>query len=250
MKQSTAAIERHKKSLEAQKQALIELKTGNEGRDVSSSHLNPQQHANQQRLRESNQLAFAVSSLVAYTAARPDCSQIEDLQRSNFEQLQQLHGQSTRAADLLVSTTSERLERHDRVLDALAKLTPKVQASHSSASVDVRTIDQWCHALATLREQAVKVHIDTVMLNALCADSGTVLTYERSEETAPEMEELRAELKSLLDEILSVAKMVVANDLREPILKSLERSTASSRRRQSDWLEYVRTTISRHNVHR
>lgn len=123
------------------------------------------------------------------------------------------------------------------MLDALAKLASKVRESHGSASVNTNTIDQWCHALATLREQTIKVHIDTVMLNELYADSGTALTDEGNKE----IEELRAEVKSLHEEILSVAKMVVANGLREPILDGLQKSTASSRQGRSEWFEYVRT---------
>lgn len=170
-----------------------------------------------------------------------DFSQIEDLQRSNYEQLQQTYDRSTRAADLLVSVTSERLERHDQVLDALAKLASKVRESHGGAGVNVNTIDQWCHALATLREQTVKLHIDTVTLNELYTDSSTTLADEGNKESAFEIEELRAEIKSLRDEILSVAKMVVANDLREPILKGLQKSTACSRQGRSEWFEYVKT---------
>ena len=66
LKQSTAVIERHKKSLETQKQALIELKAEKEGRDVPSSH--------QHRLRERSQLAFAVSPLINQTVAHTDYS--------------------------------------------------------------------------------------------------------------------------------------------------------------------------------
>jgi len=241
LKQSTAIIEKHKKSLEAQKRALLELKAENEGLDVHSSCPNPQQDANQQRIRESSQLAFAVSTLVIHKVVHANYSQIEDLQRSNHEQLQQTHERSTRAADLLVSTSSERLERHDQVLDALAKLASKVRESHGSANVNIGTINQWCHTLATLREQAVKAHIDTITLNKLCVDSDAALADEKSEEAVSEMEELQAEIKSLHDEILSVAKMVVASDLREPILKSLQKSTASSRQGRSEWFEYVKT---------
>ena len=241
LKQSTAVIEKHTKSLETQKQAIIELQAEKEGHDMPSSYANPQQDANQQRLRESSQLKFAVSPLIIHRGVHSDFSKIEDLQRSNYDQLQQTYGRSIQAADLLVSVTSERLERHDQVLDALAKLASKVRESHGSAGVNMNTIDQWCHALATLREQAVKVHIDTVMLNELYVESGPALTDAGNEETASEIEELRVEVKSLHDEILSVAKMIVANDLREPILKGLQKSTASSRQGRSEWFEYVKT---------
>ena len=74
LKQSTAVIERHKKSLETQKQALIEIKAETEGHDLPGSHANHQHDANQQRLRESSQLAFAVSSLITQTVAHTDYS--------------------------------------------------------------------------------------------------------------------------------------------------------------------------------
>ena len=127
------------------------------------------------------------------------------------------------------------------MLDALAKLASKVRESHGNASINISTINQWCNTLATLREQAVKAHIEAVTLNKLCVDSSESLADERSEEAVSEMEELQAEIKSLHDEILSVAKMAVESDLREPILKGLQKSTASSRQGRSEWFEYVRT---------
>ena len=66
LKQSAAVIERHKKSLEVQKRALLEMKAEKECHDVPISYVNPQQDANQQRLRESSQLTFAVSPLVIH----------------------------------------------------------------------------------------------------------------------------------------------------------------------------------------
>lgn len=61
LKQSTAAIEKHTRSLEAQKRALSELKAQREAKDASTSLLEPQEDASQLRLRESSQLTFAVS---------------------------------------------------------------------------------------------------------------------------------------------------------------------------------------------
>ena len=61
LKQSTAAIERHTKSLEAQKRVLSELRAQREGQDASASLLEPQEDTDQQRLRERSQLTFAVS---------------------------------------------------------------------------------------------------------------------------------------------------------------------------------------------
>lgn len=62
LKQSTAAIERHTKSLEAQKRALLKLKAEREGEDTSTSILDPKEDDHRLRLRESSQLTFAVSS--------------------------------------------------------------------------------------------------------------------------------------------------------------------------------------------
>jgi len=61
LKHSTAAIERHTKSLEAQKRVLSELRAHREGQDASTSFLEPEEDTNQQRLRERGQLTFAVS---------------------------------------------------------------------------------------------------------------------------------------------------------------------------------------------
>lgn len=168
--------------------------------------------------------------------------QIEDLQRSNYEQLRQFQDQSNRAVDALVSTTSERLERHDQVLEALAKLAPKLQSNQETVQYDAKTIDQWCHALAFLREKAVKARIDTVMLRELVEHSTSMSNGERHSHSDEDREELQAELKSLHDEILSVAKMVIGNDFRDAILRGLQTSTNFATQKQAEWLEYVLLT--------
>lgn len=242
MKQSTAAIERHTKSLEAQKRALSELRAQREGRDASASFLEPQEDENQLRARESSQLTFAVSSQNGrYHGPFPvDRMQIEDLQRSTHEQLQQLQDQSNRAVDNLLSTTSERLERHDQVLGALEKLAPRLQSNQENSQYNADCIDQWCHGLAIFREKAVKAHIESVMQHALTEHGTSNGAAETSYDE--DKEELQAELESLQDEILSVAKMVIGHDFRDPILRILQKSTDFARQRQTDWLEYVLLT--------
>lgn len=244
LKQSTTAIEKHTKSLEAQRRALLELKAQREGEDASTLALEPKEDESQLRLRESSQLTFAVSLHNSHNNMPlwADRAQIEDLQRSNYEQLQQFQDQSNRAVDALLSTTTERLERHDQVLEALAKLAPKFQPNQETGQYDAKTIDQWCHALAVLREKAIKAHIDTVMLRELVNHSTSMSNGESNALLDGDREELQAELKSLHDEILSVAKMVVGNDFREPILRSLQTSTDFATQKQAEWLEYVLLT--------
>ena len=62
-------------------------------------------------------------------------------------------------------------------------------------------------------------------------------------ESAAEKDELQAELKTLREEIASVAEMVVGHELRQPLLKYMRASTVQAREAQKGWVGYVVSTM-------
>lgn len=117
-----------------------------------------------------------------------------------------------------------------------------MQARQEREKYEAKTIDQWCHALAVMREKSVKARIDAVMLQEFLNYPLSTSSNESSTNLDETRDELQTELKSLHDEISSVAKMVVSSDFREQIVRSLQNSTHAAMQKQAEWLEYVLLT--------
>jgi hypothetical protein len=141
----------------------------------------------------------------------------------------------------LAQTTTDRLSSHDQVLTAVSKLAPKTHVAVQH-SVSPQTIDKWCRHLVALRAQETKSRIDAIFLNEVLEHSD-VLQNGHDAETTAERDELQAELKSLQDEIASVAEVVVAHEMRQPLLRYMRASTFQAKEDQKDWVGYIVSTM-------
>ncbi|QDS69233.1 hypothetical protein FKW77_001580 [Venturia effusa] len=195
LKASTAAIEKHSKTLEAQRGALLAFKDDASQTEGNSSSQNYEQ--------ERGRLMFAV----------------DDVLHSTKDQLSEAEKDSTRATTIMKSVVSERLAADDQVFEALEKLTPKVSET-KAPPVESTTIDKWTRALAALRVLEAKACLDANLKGF--GDRGGQASDLGTPELKVELEDLQNELQTLRDEIESVVQMVIGHEIRDPLLKSVQ----------------------------
>ncbi|KAE9973974.1 hypothetical protein BLS_003326 [Venturia inaequalis] len=216
LKASTAAIEKHSITLEAQRGALLAFKEEGSRRQEISFF--------QKYGQESGRLLFAV----------------DDLLHQTKDQLSEAEKDSTRATAIMKAVVSERLAADDQVFEALEKLTPKV-SEVKALPVESATIDKWTRALASLRVLEAKANLDANLKGF--GDRGGQTSDEGTPALKTELEGLQSELQTLRDEIESVVQMVIGNEIRDPLLKNVQSLEGHSRQTRNGWSSYILTTL-------
>jgi hypothetical protein len=146
--------------------------------------------------------------------------------------------QTARAVSSLNALVSERLAADDQVLEAVSKLAVRA-VPQDGEGIDANAVEQWSHALVSLREKATKTRFDAALQEYLWEIASSGRDAEAATDSTPAKEEIEAELKALRDEIGSVVELVVGHEFREPLLKTLKASQEQSKTSQHGWLEYV-----------
>jgi len=137
------------------------------------------------------------------------------------------------------AVANERLAADDQVFEALSKLAPKVSPS-KSLPVEPVTIDKWTRALASFREQEIKARLDA-NLRGFGKRNSREIAEEPASALKIESEDLQSEMQTLRDEIESVVQMVIAHEIRDPLLKNVQALESHSRQTRNGWSSYVRT---------
>ncbi|KAL1623017.1 hypothetical protein SLS56_008428 [Neofusicoccum ribis] len=221
---STAAIDQQTKALEVQMDALLELRTQNA--EPSNAVRRKLDDRKKKNVQEKGQLDFDVEGLTETINERVSSSQ----------------KQIKAAASSLTSTTNDRLTSDDRMLSALTKLSSKLESSGND-QFDPQTIDKWCTSLVSLRAAGIRTRVDRIFHETLLKPDGSEETDRPEEEAIAEKEALKEELETLHAEILSVAQMGVEQELRGPILQTLEQGQGQQKRLQTRFLDYILASI-------
>ncbi|TID13065.1 hypothetical protein E2P81_ATG09798 [Venturia nashicola] len=233
LKASTAAIEKHSKTLEAQRGALLAFKAeGSQRQEISFF---------QKYGQESGRLLFAVSARLQHqTNAALNSTQVDDLLHQTKHHLTEAEKDSTRATAIMKAVVSERLAADDQVFEALEKLTPKMSETKPLA-VESTTIDKWTRALASLRVLEAKAHLDANLKGF--GDCGGQTSDAGTPALKTDLEGLQSELQTLRDEIESVVQMVIGNEIRDPLLKNVQSLEGHSRQTRNGWSSYLLSTL-------
>ncbi|KAF2141423.1 uncharacterized protein K452DRAFT_272293 [Aplosporella prunicola CBS 121167] len=221
---STAAIDQQAKALEVQKDALLALKAQHVEPDSALQRRHDERH--RKTAQEKAQLDFAVEGLSDAITERVTAAQ----------------KQTKATATTLVATANDRLASDDRMLAALAKLAPKLEASGSEQK-NAAVVDGWCVSLVALRAAEVQTHVDAVFWESLTGFSPADAPERPEEEALAEKDALKEELETLHAEISSVAQMGIEQEHRQPILLLREQSQTQQKRLQSRWLDYILSTL-------
>jgi hypothetical protein len=159
--------------------------------------------------------------------------------QSTKAQLTEAEQHSSHAVSNLNSIATERLASDDQVLEALAALASQTLRP-KEASVDSNTIESWCQALASLREQETKARVDAVFHDQLVRGAPNERSGRSSSEAKEEMNDLEGELQTLREEIGSIVQIVIGHQIRDPLLRNLQSVESHSRQSRMGWSEYVR----------
>ena len=218
LESSTAAIEEQCQRMEAQRQALLELKAGNsvspEGRDASE-----RQQA--KATRDQAQLNFEVDELA------------DSLQSKLRQALKQ-----TEAVNAGLPTMIEKvLEKDDRLLDGMQKVLPKL-SGHGDDGARLAEVDKLCDALAVLEANAIRARIDTTYRSHV-SHSANGHAKDDSEQKGA----ILAELEELGGEIDGLLALVVENHYRNPITRDLKNATVESEGESARWSTYLAFTL-------
>jgi hypothetical protein len=165
---------------------------------------------------------------------------LDDLLHTTKEQLTEAEQHSSRAISNLNSIATERLASDDQVLEALAALASKTLRPKES-SVEAGTIESWCQALASLREQETRARVDAMFQDLLVREAQNELSTQSTPSTEENMGELQEELQTLREEIGSIVQMVIGHQIRDPLLRNLQSVQNHERQSRAGWREYVST---------
>lgn len=222
--------------------ALLELRTQNaEPSNAVKRKLDDRKKKNAQ---EKAQLDFNVRLRSSHVNQLANGTQVEGLSDAIGERVSSSQKQTKTAASSLTSTTNDRLTSDDRMLSALTKLASKVESS-GDEQFEPQMIDDWCTSLASLRAAEIQTRVDRIFQETLLQPDGSDEADRPEEEALAEKEALKEELETLHAEISSVAQMGVEQELRAPILQTLEHGQGQQKRLQTRWLEYVSSTSCR-----
>jgi len=155
------------------------------------------------------------------------------------EDFAQAAKQSSRAMSSLNMVVADRLNADDQVLVALAKLAPKIVPEHESV-VDAFAVDRWSRTLIMLREREASARLDATINEGLCK------YHDLEESSLPQgtsRDHLEHEIKTLKEEIGSVAELVVSSHFRRSLTGLLKKSHVHSSISQHEWLEYSLATM-------
>lgn len=150
--------------------------------------------------------------------------------------------QTKAATSFLASTINDRFTSDDKMLSALTKLSSRLESS-TDDQFDPQTIEKWCTMVVSLRAASIRTRVDRIFKETLLKCDGSEKTGRPEEEALAEKEALKEEIETLHAEISSVAQMGVEQELRGPILQTLEQGQGQQKRLQTRWLDYASPTM-------
>ncbi|KAF2433509.1 hypothetical protein EJ08DRAFT_56715 [Tothia fuscella] len=219
LKTSTAAIEKHAKIIEAQREALLAFKPQEDTTNQPPSF-------SRQNEQESSRLIFELADLLHSTKA----------------QLSEAEQQSNQAIQKLNSIATERLAADDQVLEALSGLAAQALRPQET-SVNIETAEKWCQALASLREQEARARVEIIYHDELSRETQNDHSEMETSATENDMNELQEELQTLRSEIGSIVQMVIGHEIRDPLLRNIQSHENHSTQSRMEWSEYVTSTL-------
>ncbi|OMP87211.1 hypothetical protein BK809_0007297 [Diplodia seriata] len=221
---STTAIDQQTKTLEVQMDALLELRTQNA--EPSNAVRRKLDERRKKNTSEKSQLDFDIEGL---------SDAINDRVLSSLKQTKS-------AASGLTSVVNDRFTSDDRMLSAISKLSSRIEPPVEE-QFDVQTIDKWCTSLVSFRAASIRARVERIFQETLENGGHSEEARQSGEEALTEKDALREELETLHSEITSVAEMGVEQELRRPILQTLEQGQGQQKRLQIRWLDYVSSML-------
>ena len=217
---STTAIEEQCRVLEAQRDALIRLKA------LDKPNLDVEHARNERRRKEGQE------------KTRLDVA-VDDVSTIITEQLTDARRDIDSEKSALRSYVAERLASDDQILSRLPNIVSTILAE-IEVSEDEKSVEQWCKAIISFRTAEVKARVDTIYLNSLSGEADDSLPNGLEAELQERKEALQAEMEELHAEVASIVEMVVEHELRKPIVDVKERKEKERSLAQTAWLDYVR----------
>ncbi|KAL0257175.1 hypothetical protein SLS55_007985 [Diplodia seriata] len=221
---STTAIDQQTKTLEVQMDALLELRTQNA--EPSNAVRRKLDERRKKNTSEKSQLDFDIEGL---------SDAINDRVLSSLKQTKS-------AASGLTSVVNDRFTSDDRMLSAISKLSSRIEPPVEE-QFDVQTIDKWCTSLVSFRAASIRARVERIFQETLENGGHSEEARQSGEEALTEKDALREELETLHSEITSVAEMGVEQELRRPILQTLEQGQGQQKRLQIRWLDYILASL-------
>lgn len=155
------------------------------------------------------------------------------------EDLSTSHSAVSATLRSLSSYAAERLTSDDQVLEVISRLSSQGIRQEETVKVDSKTVEQWCRSLVACRTAEIKARIDVIYKSKLLEAIENGTPNKDGIDGTNGKDALQAELETLREEIAPVSEMVVENDLRNPVVTSIERSTRDKVRSSREWNEYV-----------
>ncbi|KAF2995102.1 hypothetical protein E8E13_003924 [Curvularia kusanoi] len=220
---STTAIEEQCRVLEAQRDALMKLKS------LDKPNLDAEHVRNERRRKEGQE------------KARLDVA-VDDASTIISEQLTDAQREMDMEKSMLKTYVAERLASDDQILSRLPNIVSTIVAE-TEVSEDEKSVEQWCKAIISFRTAEIKARVDTVYLNNLSQQTSSDMPDGSQTELQERKQALQSELEELHSEVASIAEMVVEHELRKPMVEMKERKEKERRLAQTAWLNYVLSTL-------
>lgn len=219
---STAAIDQQCRILEEQKKALLALKSNNAAKSESAAKTSRQSKLS----RERAQLDFEIRELSDGLTAR----------------LAQSAKVANAATSKLQMGVTRSLERDDRLLEGLQKLTSKLPSrGEQTLGVGTIEVEDLCKCLTLFMTEDIKARVDEAYLS--CAVEEQNHSEEDSEDDPERLATLRSELDDLSSEIDGLVSIVVEQQHRQPILDAITSSTKATEAEQERWSAYISDSL-------
>ncbi|KAF2196410.1 hypothetical protein GQ43DRAFT_484974 [Delitschia confertaspora ATCC 74209] len=223
LQNSAVVIEEQCEVLEAQRDALMALKT------LDKPNLSVEHERNERRRRE------------AQEKGRLDVA-IEEISSSITEQLDEAKREVETEIAELRDYVTQRLSSDDKMLAALPNIVAKLVAE-PDVSEDEGSIEQWCQAIVAYRTAEIKTKVEITYLKSLANRPSGDLESFSEDELKAQKENLKAELDTLHSEITAVNEMVVEHELRKPIKDLKDRRDRQRAQAKSAWFDYALVTL-------
>lgn len=224
LESSTAAIEKQCLRMEAQKQALQELKARNAASDETRDAYERQQT---KAARDRAQLDFEVDELA---------STLQSQLRGSLKQTETVNVG-------LPSTIQRVLEKDDRMLDGMQKVLPKLGGQSDNTGA-LGEVDRLCDAFPVLEAKAIRARIDaTYRAHAPTLSSQANGHTSNTSSHDDQKDGILAELDELSSEIDGLVALVVENHYRQPITRGLQNATVEIQGESARWSSYLAATL-------
>lgn len=161
--------------------------------------------------------------------------QIEELLYTTSDALQFATSQASTTRSSTTSTTTSTLASDDRALSRVEKIFEALEKAEGDTSAeDTKRVELWCSSLVKFRSATIKSRV-----NAVRHSKDPNLEDTSTSDLNAEKAALEEELKSLNEEIDSVAEMVVDQDFRQPLTRLLLLVGDKKAEEMASWGNYV-----------